>query len=44
MLEEQLNKLKAKIVGYAFHVETMLNKTIKGLSEKDIDLLFIPFR
>jgi phosphate transport system protein len=39
MLEEQLNKLKAKIVGYAFHVESMLNKSIKGLIDKDSDLL-----
>ncbi|TAL70874.1 MAG: phosphate signaling complex protein PhoU [Bacteroidetes bacterium] len=39
MLEEQLNKLKAKIVGYAFHVESMLNKSIKGLVEKNNELL-----
>ncbi|OGU12043.1 MAG: phosphate transport system regulatory protein PhoU [Ignavibacteria bacterium GWB2_35_12] len=39
MLEDQLNKLKAKIVGYAFHVESMINKSIKGLMDKDSDLL-----
>ena len=39
MFEDQLNKLKAKIVGYAFHVESMLNKSIKGILDKDVDLL-----
>ncbi|MBI5324360.1 MAG: phosphate signaling complex protein PhoU [Ignavibacteriae bacterium] len=39
MIEEQLNKLKAKIVGYAYHVESMLNKSIRGLVEKNSELL-----
>lgn len=39
MLEQRLNELKKEIINYAFHVEKMVEKSIKGLLEKREDLL-----
>jgi phosphate transport system protein len=39
MLEEKLNFLKEKIIGYADHIEKMLEKTIDGLLAKKGELL-----
>lgn len=39
MLEQKLNELKREIINYAFHVEKMIEKSIKGLLEKREDLL-----
>ena len=39
MLEEKLNFLKEKIIGYADHIEKMLEKTIDGLLVKKGELL-----
>ena len=39
MLEQKLNELKNEIINYAFHVEKMIEKSIKGLLEKREDLL-----
>jgi phosphate transport system protein len=39
MFEEKLNFLKEKIIGYADHIEKMLEKTIDGLLAKKGELL-----
>ncbi len=39
MLEQRLNELKNEIINYAFHVEKMIEKSIRGLLEKREDLL-----
>jgi len=39
MLEEKLNFLKEKIIGYADHIEKMLEKAIEGLLSKKGELL-----
>ncbi|MEO0276183.1 MAG: phosphate signaling complex protein PhoU [candidate division WOR-3 bacterium] len=39
MFEQRLRELKKEIINYAFHVEKMVDKSIKGLLEKREDLL-----
>jgi phosphate transport system protein len=39
MLEERINSLKRQLVGFAGHVESMIEKSVKGLTGKDRTLL-----
>lgn len=39
MFEERMNELKKEIIGYALHVEKMIEKSIKGLLEKKREAL-----
>ncbi|MFH1052641.1 MAG: phosphate signaling complex protein PhoU [bacterium] len=39
MIEEQINKLKGRIVSFTYHVENMLKKSIQGLIELDKKIL-----
>ncbi len=39
MIEQEINKLKGRIIGFSYHVENMLDKSLKGLSEGDKSLL-----
>lgn len=39
MIEENINKLKGRIVSFSYHVENMVNTSIKGLLEQDNKIL-----
>lgn len=39
MLENEINILKGKIVGFSYHVENMIDETIKGFQERDKEIL-----
>ena len=39
MLEQEITSLKKSLLDYATHVENMINKSIKGLLDRDRDLL-----
>jgi phosphate transport system protein len=39
MIEYQINKLKGSIVSFSYHVENMLQHSITGLIEQDVELM-----
>ena len=39
MLTQEITSLKKNLIEYAAHVESMIDKSIKGLLEKDKEML-----
>jgi phosphate transport system protein len=39
MLEQEIINLKKELIDYAFHVQTMIDKSIRGLTDRNKDLL-----